>query len=257
MRAIAINVGANTNEPGFRAPVHPDGRFEFLPIPESEPVTDAPTYGDLAPHVDVTIPAALRETPVHLDPEFPEYPCGEQYTYGDEHGVKAGPLAELSAGDYVFFYATLSVTGSASGENDPEEVPTAGRGWLPPEWGAFLVGRFRLARDPVTGEEYRTLAPAQRAPFETNAHVRRDPVDARVFLLGDPEASRLYDRCVPLSRPAGGTEANPLVTELSADSGRGPWWRRPLRFEGRAARLLLGFDGAFRRSLAVRGSTRP
>jgi len=44
---------------------------------------------------------------------IPEYPCCGRYTYGDEHGVKAAPLAELSAGDYVFFYATLSVRSGA------------------------------------------------------------------------------------------------------------------------------------------------
>jgi hypothetical protein len=245
MRAIAINVGANTNEPGFRGPVYPDGSFEFIPIPESEPVADAPTYGDLAPHLDVGIPESLHGTPVHLDPEFPAYPCCERYTYGDEHGVKAGPLSGLSAGDYVFFYATLSVR---TREHAPATCcPTA---WLPPEWGAFLVGQFRLARDPVTGEEYDRLGPADRRPFRHNAHVRRDPVDARVFLLGDPDGSRLYDRCVPLSRPSGGTDPNALVTRLSDDSGRGPWWRRPLRFDGDATPRLLAFGRATRAGLA-------
>jgi hypothetical protein len=119
MRAIAINVGANTNEPGFRGPVAPDGRFEYIPIPESKPTTTSvPTYGDLEPHLGTDIPADVAETPVHLDPEFPEYPHCERYTYGDDHGVKAGPLSSLSAGDYVFFYATLSVTARAE--------------WLPP-----------------------------------------------------------------------------------------------------------------------------
>jgi hypothetical protein len=239
MRAIAVNVAANTNDPGFRGPVRPDGRFEYIPIPESEAVEGAPTYGDLAPHLDATIPASVHGTPVHLDPEFPEYPRCERYTYGDEHGVKAGPLSTLSAGDYVFFYATLTVTGRDDGGGGARGTA----GWLPPEWGAFLIGHFRLAQDPVTGEEYESLPPADRTPFGNNAHVRRDPVDARVFLLGDPEGSRLYDRCVPLSRPAGGTEANALVTRLSADSGRGPWWRRPLRFEGNPARRLLAFVG--------------
>jgi len=246
VRAIAINVGANTNEPGFRGPVHPDGRFEFVPIPESEPVENAPTYGDLAPYLEVSIPGGLRDTPVHLDPEFPEYPCCERYTYGDEHGVKAGPLSELSAGDYVFFYATLSVL-DRDGTGDASAAPPS---WLPPEWGAFLVGHFRLARDPVTGEEYRELPPARREPFANNAHVRRDPVDARVFLLGDPEGSCLYERCVPLSRPEGGTEANGIVTDLSSDSGRGPWWRRPLQFDHESARLLLAFVDAARSGLA-------
>jgi hypothetical protein len=245
MRAIAINVGANTNEPGFRGPVFPDGRFEFVPIPESEPVDEAPTYGDIAPEIDASIPDRLREQPVHLDPEFPEYPCCERYTYGDEHGVKAGPLAGLSAGDYVLFYATLSVT-------DAEQSPSLSR-WLPPRWGAFVIGQFRLARDPVTGEEYEGLSPADRAPFANNAHLRREPVDARVFLLGDSGASRLYDRCVPLSRPAGGTEANGVVTTLSSDSGRGPWWRRPLRFDRESARSLLAFVDAVQAGLAERG----
>jgi hypothetical protein len=238
VRAIAINVGANTNEPGFRGPVYPDGRFEFVPIPEPEPAEGAPTYGDLAPHLGVSIPEGLRDTPVHLDPEFPEHPCCERYTYGDEHGVKAGPLADLSAGDHVFFYATLSV-------RDGDRVR-----WLPSEWGAFLIGQFRLARDPVTGEEYRDLPPAGQEPFANNAHVRRDPVDARVFLLGDPDGSCLYDRCVPLSRPAGGTEPNALVTRLSADSGRGPWWRRPLRFDGGTAELLRAVVDSARDGLA-------
>jgi len=230
MKAVAINVGANTNEPGFRAPVRPDGRFEFVPIPESEPTARAvPTYGDLAPHLDCPIPEHVRETPVHLDPEFPEYPFCERYTYGDEHGVKAGPLSALSAGDYLFFYATLSVA-------EPDS-------WLPPEWGAFLVGQFRLARDPVTGEEYRTLDADRRTPFDNNAHVKRETNDARVLVLGDADESGLYDRAVSLSRPDGGTEANWLVTDCSADSGRGPWWRRPLRFDESATRTVLDVTG--------------
>jgi hypothetical protein len=32
MRGLAINVGANTNEPGFRGPVDADGRFAYVPI---------------------------------------------------------------------------------------------------------------------------------------------------------------------------------------------------------------------------------
>ena len=110
MRAIAINIGANTNEPGFRGPVFPDGSFEYIPIPESAPTAEGvPTYGDLAPHLRTPIPDEIADTPVHLDPEFPEYPFCERYSYGDEHGVKAGPLADLSAGDFLYFYATLSV----------------------------------------------------------------------------------------------------------------------------------------------------
>jgi hypothetical protein len=220
---LAINIGANTNEPGFRGPVWPDGSFEYIPIPESQQTTEpVPTYGDLAAHLSTAIPERIHDRPVHLDPEFPEYPFCERYTYGDEHGVKAGPLSELSAGDSVFFYATLSVASPAD--------------WLPPTWGAFLIGHFRLAVDPVTGDPDDPIAVTDA--FANNAHAKRDPVDARVLLRGDPAESRLYEQVVPLSQPSGGTDADWPVTDLSKDSGRGPWWRRPLRLDDEATARL-------------------
>ena len=220
---LAINIGANTNEPGFRGPVWPDGSFEYIPIPESQQTTESvPTYGDLDARLSTAIPERVHDRPVHLDPEFPEYPFCERYTYGDEHGVKAGPLSELSAGDSVFFYATLSVASPAD--------------WLPPTWGAFLVGQFELAVDPVTGDPDDPIAVTDA--FANNAHAKRDPVDARVLLRGDPGESRLYERAVPLSQPSGGTDPGWPVTDLSADSGRGPWWRRPLRLDETATRRL-------------------
>lgn len=226
MRSVAINVGANTNAPGFRGPVFPGGDFEFVPIPETAPTREpVPTYGDLAPHLRIEVPAAVRETPVHLDPEFAEYPYGEGYTYGDPHAVKAGPLSDLEASDVVLFYATLSTAG-----DDPPA-------WQPPAWGAYLVGQFRLAADPVT--DYAALDDGGRAAFATNAHVRRAEMDAAVLLRGDEAGSRLYDRAVPLSSRAAGAEPNRLVTALSADSGKGPWWRRPLRFDEAATAELL------------------
>ncbi|HKL30341.1 MAG TPA: hypothetical protein VJ898_13875 [Natrialbaceae archaeon] len=223
---VAINVGANTTLPGVRGPIYPDGRFRYVPIPEREPIDDpAPTYADL--DLPVEVPDEYRDRPVHLDPEFEGYPHCRAYTYGDEHGVKAGPLSALSAGDHVFFYATLSTRG-----DDPAD-------WIAPKWGAYLIGHFRLGMDPVTGEDYETLDPADREKFANNAHVKRETFDARVLLWGDPEESALYDRAVPLSNPSGGADANRLVTDLSADSGKGPWWRRPLRFDADGVEALL------------------
>jgi hypothetical protein len=225
MRSVAINVGANTNQPGFRAPVFADGSFEFLPIPESEPTLEpVPTYGDLAPHLRTPIPDPLHETPVHLDPEFDEYPFGEAYTYGDPHGVKARPLATLEEGDWALFYATLSTA-----SDDPPA-------WQAPAWGAYLVGGFRLACDPVT--DYDALSDEERTLFASNAHVKRERMDAAVLLRGDDE-SRLFDRAVPLSGREAGVDANRLVTALSSDSGKGPWWRRPLRFDADATADLF------------------
>jgi hypothetical protein len=226
-RAIAINVGANTNLPGVRGPIYPDGSFEYLPIPEREPTSDpVPTYADLDRELRFDVPEQYHDLPVHLDPSFPEYPHCSAYTYGDEHGVKAGPLSRLAPGDLLLFYATLSTHGD----------PAAAAEWVVPEWGAYLVGEFRIDR-VVTGEEYRSLPPAERDPFATNAHVRRDPFDAEVLVTGDAR-STLYDRAVPLSAPDGGTTPNDVVTELSNDSGRGPWWRRRLWFDADATAAL-------------------
>jgi hypothetical protein len=234
MQAVAVNVGANTSLPGFRGPLYPDGSFVYVPIPEREPVAErVPTYADLDLPVDV--PAEHRDRQVHLDPLFAGYAGGESYTYGDDYGVKARPLAALSAGDHVFFYATLS-TARSSPVVDSSDPPAD---WQAPEWGAYVIGQFELGVDPVTGDAYRDLPADERARYAENAHVKRDPFDAEVLLWGDPEGSALYDRAVPLSTAEAGADANPLVTDLSADSGKGPWWRRPLRFDDEGVAALL------------------
>jgi hypothetical protein len=232
-RGIALNVGANTNLPGVRGPVFPDGRFEYLPIPEREPTRDAvPTYADLNQRLRFDIPERYLDLPVHLDPSFVDYPLCSAYTYGDEHGVKAGPLSRLEPGDYLFFYATLAAHDYPAAEAAADERVD----WVVPDWGAYLIGEFRIDR-VVTGDEYESLPAAERERFSTNAHVRRDPFDAKVLVAGD-DRSTLYDRAVPLSAPEGGTTPNELVTELSNDSGRGPWWRRRLWFDADATDTL-------------------
>ena len=221
-RAVAINVGANTNEPGFRGPLRPDGSFVYVPIPETEPTTEpVPTYADL--DLSLPIPEGVRETPVHLDPTFAEYSCCDRYTYGDPYGVKARPLLDLGAGDHVYFYATL-------------DAPADPADWMAADWGAYLLGEFELARDPVAGDAFRDLPAADREQYAGNAHLKRDPFDAAVVLAGT-ERSRLYDHAVPLSG-ARGVDANRAVTEWSADSGKGPWWRRPLRYDASGAERL-------------------
>ena len=202
-------------------------RFEYVPIPESEPTrdgADVPTYGDLDLSVDVT---PVAETPVHLDPTFEGVHGCDRYTYGDPHGVKARPLLELEAGDYVFFYATLSTA-----DEDPAD-------WIAPEWGAYVIGHFQLSRDPVSASAYRDLSAPDRAVFETNAHLKRATFDAEVLLCGDALGSAPYEVAVPLSGREAGVDANRLVTDLSSDSGKGPWWRRPLRFDREGTETLL------------------
>ncbi|WP_123620594.1 hypothetical protein [Halorubrum sp. CSM-61] len=190
-RAVAVNVAANTNQPGFRGPVYPDGSFAYVPIPESAatlprerfPVDEPPpTYSDL--DLPFAVPADLRETPVHLDPELPRVHGRDRATYGDPHGVKAGRIAGLGPGDWLLFYATLSLRP---------------HGWAGPDEGS-----------------------------------RRGGIED-----GDPATSGAFERVVPLSTPEAGADANRLVTALSSDSGKGPWWRRPMAFDADAAESLF------------------
>jgi len=213
-RAVAVNVAANTNEPGFRSPVYPDGSFAYVPIPEAAatlprerfPVDEPlPTYGDL--DLPFLIPAALRETPVHMDPEFPGVHGRTNATYGDPYAVKAGRIADLDAGDWLLFYATFTLRPSDWTGPGKERVGDAGadeRGgeWiresettvsddLAPDWGAFLFAGIRVERvlDAPGREAAGELAP-------TNAHLKRDPFDARVVVAGDSDASGLFERVV-------------------------------------------------------------
>ncbi|MFB6152777.1 MAG: hypothetical protein ABEJ27_00850 [Halodesulfurarchaeum sp.] len=230
-RAVGINVGANTTLPGFRAPIYPDGSFEFIPIPETaETTVEPPTYGDLGIDLPASAPPDIHSTPVYLDPAFASVPCASGYTYGDPWGVKASPILALEEGDYLFFYATLDR------REGPDPYPEP---WLTPGWGAYLIGHFRLARDPISEAAYREGPPTVREPFADNAHVKRDPFDAAVLVEGD-DTSRLYGTAAPLSG-GGGTEANHVVTEWSGDSGRGPWWRRPLEFDESGTAALLEY----------------
>ena len=234
-KAIAINVAANTNLPGFRGPVYPDGSFVYLPIPEREPTAEAvPTYDDLLDKLDplpFAVDDEIRQLPVHLDPEFTTYPTCSQYTYGDEHGVKAGPLSDLDSGDSLYFYATLR-------RHDPPESVETGPpvDWVAPKWGAYLIGEFRVDRvyDAAACEN---LSAENRQLVASNAHCKRDPFDAKVLVVGNDD-SRLFDRAVPLSSPDSGATANWIVTELSNDSGKGPWWRRRLWFDSESTRQL-------------------
>ena len=242
-RALAINVAANTNLPGVRGPIYPDGSFVYLPIPERESVADeadVPAYDDLLtslPPLPFELSAETHDRALHLDPEFADYPYCDSYTYGDEHGVKAGPISELEPGDSLFFYATLTR------HEPPAGVDTgAAVGWVAPGWGAYLIGEFRVAR-VLDSDACRSVSPADRAAFASNAHCKRADFDAKVLVRGG-EDSRLFERAVPLSTPDAGATANRIVTELSNDSGKGPWWRRRLWFDETATTTLRSIAAA-------------
>ena len=250
-RAVAVNVAANTNEPGFRGPVYPDGSFAYVPIPEPAatfppdrfPVDEPlPTYADL--DLPFSLPEPLRDRPVHMDPEFPGVHGREHATYGDPYAIKAAPIATLGPGDWLLFYATLALrphdwpgpgAAGTAGVDEPHDVDGAAvADDLAPDWGAYLFAGIRIDR-VLDGPDREAAA----GVVPTNAHLKREPFDARVVVAGDPDESGLLDRVVPLSTPTTGADANELVTDLSSDSGKGPWWRRPLRFDEAATATVL------------------
>lgn len=225
MKSLAINVAANAKDPGNRGPIFGDGSFEYVPIKEKDGVgIDEPTYEQLG--LADYVPNDERNSACHFDPEFPEFDFGTKYTYGDRHSAKTGRIKDLSAGDYLFFYGTFDYWG----DNPPDHE------WISTDWAAYLFGHFQLSIDPITGDEFRELDDDESVVFSNNAHVRREPFDAEMLVLGDEEQSMLYETAIPLGN---GIEPNRIVTEMSSDSGNGPWFRRPMAFEeGGTERLL-------------------
>ncbi|OAQ53954.1 hypothetical protein HTG_00055 [Natrinema mahii] len=226
MKSVALNVGANSNTPGGRGPIYSDGSFEYVPIAEADKTVSEPTYSDLG-LADVR-PEEIRDTVIHFDPEFPEIGFTDHYTYGDRHPPKTTEIAKLEEGDILFFYATLDYASDHEPNYD----------WINNDWGAYIIGHFTLEYDPVSKEEYHSLPEEVKKQFATNAHVRREEFDAEYLVLGNSDESRLYETPLPFSKGSG-VEANEYVTEHSEDSGEGPWYRRPLRFDKDGTRTIL------------------
>lgn len=249
--AVAVNVGSQTGEPLGRGPIFSDGSFEYLPITEKyEGAVDWPTYSDLG--YNESIIAGSEDAITHFDPEFPELPGGEHYTFADPGSTKTSQLEKLSEGDYLFFYGTLDF------ENGRRE-----QYWINDGWGGYLFGHFRLQRDPISIEEYRDLPEAEQFPFSNNAHLRRPEQDPNLLmLLGDPDESELYETAVPLSLPEG---------SLGPDKKRIPffdsdgidihmvWYRGPIQMtkERRDELLEAHQTGAARHLYGAPLSTEP
>jgi hypothetical protein len=226
VKAVALNIGANSSSPGGRGPIHSDGSFRYVPIAEADESVDSPTYEDLG--LNDIRPDEVRDTVTHFDPAFPEISESTEYTYGDRHPPKTTEIERLEEGDLLFFYATLDYVDDRAPEHE----------WINEDWGAYIIGHFTLEYDPITKEEYHTLPQEVKERLGYNAHVRREEFDAEYLVLGNRDDSQLYDTPIPLSGTSG-TEANQFVTTYSKDSGDGPWYRRPLRYDREGTRSLL------------------
>jgi hypothetical protein len=94
MKSIAINVGANSDTPGGRAPIFSNGSFRYIPITESDDTVSEPTYHDLG--LSNVRPATAHDTVAHFDPEFPDFEYGQNYTFGDRHTSKTSERSSVA-----------------------------------------------------------------------------------------------------------------------------------------------------------------
>src|SRR2546421_5226203 len=101
MAAFLANVGVNASH-RVASPLHPDGTFKLVPIPER--MAWAPPM--------LRLPEAWGDRAVHLDPDL----ISPIATYGDNcrRAARAFSLRRAEAGDVVVFLARLSgPTGAA------------------------------------------------------------------------------------------------------------------------------------------------
>ena len=168
MTVLFVGVGADSTNTGPHPPVHPDGTFEYVPIPEVEPRSaEVRTYGSerlryapgsMASFVEWISPGAdghriddrnaIAVHPLHYDPDF------SALTYG-ESGSRPDYVAKLMAlehGDILAFYAGL---------DDGSSIHR------------YVIGYFTVARvvntKGETNEDRRKLF----ANHPENAHTKR------------------------------------------------------------------------------------
>lgn len=129
MTVLLVGVGTDSDHVQPELHLDEDGRFEYLPIPETETEATAITYGEwelehhdgtamdliskIAPHGDdnwITDTNTIANHPVHHDPNF------EALTFGDRRGgggKGAQIVSNLESGDVLGFY-----TGIKQGPDD-------------------------------------------------------------------------------------------------------------------------------------------
>ena len=196
MTVVLCGVGADTGNVRPVPAVDADGRFEYVPIPEKGATTETATYdsierrhgeGVLADLLDgirpgsdgewVTDERAIREQPVHHDPNL------DALTYGEHRPGYVAKLRELETGDVVAFY------GGFPGPDSTYKHRSL--------FGYFTVTDSPTVLDPEMG---RTEKRALLDDHPENAHAKRaeDGVpfydDKRLVVLAGREPGGLFER---------------------------------------------------------------
>ena len=191
-QALLLRVGVDSASGRAHGPLFADGRFEYVPIPEStdEPTAESDTYADLKGRTG----GALAAHVTHLAPRTPHHdPEFLTHTYGDPSRLKRSQLSGLDPGDLLVFYGGLQPSGHESrGANSPR---------------LYAIGYLTVA----STRDLEAMADDEREEFVEshphNAHCKRlraapyrrsDHFPVVVF--GDPTKSGLFTRPRPLAR---------------------------------------------------------
>ena len=181
MKSILLRVAIDKGCGGVLAPIHDDGSFHYIPIPEDVSTSSKVTYKNTTDvfgnNLSDFVPNKTKEMNIHFDPDF------ESFSYGEPSRPKLSQLLTLEKGDRLFFYAGLQ----PSCIHDLHSR-------------IFLIGFFSvkdvLYFSNLQKEDY--IGHIEK--YGKNAHFFRNLPDKElVVVLGDKKKSRLFKKAVPLS----------------------------------------------------------
>jgi hypothetical protein len=240
-RIFLANVGANAAHigKGLQSPRFSDGTFEFVTIPEEQPLFELKGqaadkylvhYGELKcfnkpdKRLAQYLGKRTLDWPTHYDPEF------EHFTYGDEceQTPRSSALKQIRPGDLLFFLARLA---------DYDEKA----GHFTGEAGFYLVGFLEIERI-VVGVRSEPAA-EELARIGHNAHVRRAQARPDLFYDGFYvfEGSARSQR-FKVAPAFGRTEAEQFLRDKNGQEWNWTEGRSPLQIIGsytRACRCVL------------------
>jgi hypothetical protein len=175
MAVFLANVGVNASHTA-RSPLHPDGRFTLVPIPERMKWRPPMLRLRDLPEIAREAPESLGRIAVHLDPDF----RSPTPTYGDNcrRAARAFALRRAAPGDRIVFLARLH----------PRSAPPS----------FHLVGELVISE--IVADVVTDPGPGW---WDANAHVRRARAtgdwDSFWVFRGGP-GSGFYERARPFRR---------------------------------------------------------
>lgn len=211
MTVKLIGVGADKDHVRPVPTIDEDGRFEYIPIPETWETSEPLSYGtyplrhneavasDFVDRIRPTgkggewirDPAEIAQYPVHYDPNF------DALTFGDKRNRGTGStLASLDSGDVLGFY-----TGLRNGSDILNRHI----------FGFFVVEAVTDLSKIADRDQYH----AELAAHPENAHAKR--------LAGHGERPKHYDVVIVDGRDPGGLLKQPYQISKRLDSA--PWYR--------------------------------